>query len=203
MKNIEEILASLGITVPEDKAAELTKQVAENYKTIAEHEKRVLALEGERDGFKEKYETAQKTISGFEEMDIDGVQKELGEYKKKVEEMEAEHKKALHERDFSDALKNEIANIKFSSEAAKKSIMAEVQAAGLTLVDGKIMGFNDFIANCKAKDASAFVDEQTENLQNNKASFTRPMNNNNNTSTKASMTEQIRSAMGLKPEKGE
>ena len=184
MKNIEEILASLGITVPEDKATELTKLVAENYKTISEHEKRVQALEGERDGFKEKYETAQKTISGFEEM-------------------EAEHKKALHERDFSDALKNEIANIKFSSEAAKKSIMAEVQAAGLTLVDGKIMGFNDFIANCKAKDASAFVDEQTENLQNNKASFTRPMNNNNNTSTKASMTEQIRSAMGLKPEKGE
>lgn len=203
MKNIEEILASLGITVPEDKAAELTKLVAENYKTISEHEKRVQALEGERDGFKEKYETAQKTISGFEEMDIDGVQKELGEYKKKVEEMEAEHKKALYERDFSDALKNEISNIKFSSEAAKKSIMAEVQAAGLTLVDGKIMGFNDFISNCKAKDASAFVDEQTENLQNNKASFTRPINSNNNTSTKASMTEQIRSAMGLKPEKGE
>ena len=203
MKNIEEILASLGITVSEDKAAELTKLVAENYKTISEHEKRVQALEGERDGFKEKYETAQKTISGFEEMDIDGVQKELGEYKKKVEEMEADHKRALYERDFSDALKNEISNIKFSSEAAKKSIMAEVQAAGLTLVDGKIMGFNDFIANCKEKDASAFVDEQTENLQNNKASFTRPMNNNNNTSTKASMTEQIRSAMGLKPEKGE
>lgn len=202
MKNIEEILKSLGIEVPEDKNAELTKLVAENYKTINEHEKRVLALEGERDGFKGKYEEAQKTISGFEEMDIDGVKDELAKYKKRVEDMEADHKKALHDRDFADALKNEIANVKFTSEAAKRSIMAEIQSAGLTLVDGKIMGFNDFIANAKSKDASAFVDEQAQNLEDNKPSFTNPLQTNKQ-GTKTAMTEQIRSAMGLKPEKGE
>lgn len=202
MKNIEDILKSLGIEVPEDKTAELTKLVAENYKTINEHEKRVQALEGERDGFKDKYEAAQKTISGFEEMDIDGVKDELAKYKKQVEDMEADHKKALHDRDFADALKNEISNIKFTSEAAKKSIMAEIQSAGLTLVDGKIMGFNDFIANCKTKDASAFVDEQQESLENNKPTFTNPIQTNK-AGAKTTMTEQIRSAMGLKPEKGE
>ncbi len=202
MKNIEDILKSLGIEVPADKTAELTKQVAENYKTINEHEKRVQGLEGERDGYKDKYEAAQKTISGFEEMDIDGVKDELAKYKKQVEDMEADHKKALYDRDFADALKNEIANVKFTSEAAKKSVMADLQSAGLTLVDGKIMGFNDFIANYKFKDASAFVDEQAENLENSKPTFTKPLQTNN-ANAKTTMTAQIRSAMGLKPEKGE
>ncbi|MBO5426770.1 MAG: phage scaffolding protein [Lachnospiraceae bacterium] len=202
MKNIEDILVSLGIDVPEDKAAELTKLVAENYKTINEHNKRVEALEKERDDAQQMYETAKTTISEFEKMDVEGVKKELEDYKEKVAAMEADHKKALEERDFNDALSKDIAKIKFSSEAAKTSVIAEVKAAGLKAVDGKIMGLNDFIASYKEKDASAFVDEQTENLQNNKASFTRPINNNI-TENKATTAEQIRAAMGLKPEKGE
>jgi hypothetical protein len=39
MKNIFEILAALGIVIPEDKKQDITKQVAENYKTVAEFEK--------------------------------------------------------------------------------------------------------------------------------------------------------------------
>ena len=35
MKNIFEILAALGIVIPEDKKQDITKQVAENYKTVA------------------------------------------------------------------------------------------------------------------------------------------------------------------------
>ena len=45
MKNINEILKELGITVPEDKTAELQKLVAENYKTVAEFDKKVGRLE--------------------------------------------------------------------------------------------------------------------------------------------------------------
>ena len=41
MKNINTILSDLGITVPEDKQAEFDKAVAENYKTVVEHEKKV------------------------------------------------------------------------------------------------------------------------------------------------------------------
>ena len=36
MKNIETILSDFGITIPEGKAADLRKAVAENYKTVAE-----------------------------------------------------------------------------------------------------------------------------------------------------------------------
>ena len=39
MKNIETILSDFGITIPEGKAADLRKAVAENYKTVAEFAK--------------------------------------------------------------------------------------------------------------------------------------------------------------------
>ena len=41
MKNIIDILKGLGIEVPEDKASDLNKEVAENYKTVAEFDKKV------------------------------------------------------------------------------------------------------------------------------------------------------------------
>ena len=44
MKNIHTILSEIGITIPEDKKAEFDKAVAENYKTSAEHEKKVTRL---------------------------------------------------------------------------------------------------------------------------------------------------------------
>ena len=39
MKNIETILSDFGITIPEGKATDLRKAVAENYKTVAEFTK--------------------------------------------------------------------------------------------------------------------------------------------------------------------
>ncbi len=49
MKNIIEILKGLGIDVPEDKTAELNRLVSENYKTVAEFDKKVGKAETEQD----------------------------------------------------------------------------------------------------------------------------------------------------------
>lgn len=59
MKNIFEILSNSGVEVPEDKKTELTKQIAENYKTVAEFDKVKNRLEVERDNYKDSLETAQ------------------------------------------------------------------------------------------------------------------------------------------------
>ena len=45
MKNITEILASLGIQIPEDKKADFDKEFAENYKTIADYQKQTDKLQ--------------------------------------------------------------------------------------------------------------------------------------------------------------
>ena len=44
MKNIHTILSEVGISIPDDKKAAFDKAVAENYKTLAEHEKKVNRL---------------------------------------------------------------------------------------------------------------------------------------------------------------
>ena len=160
MQNIEAILTELGIEVPADKKENLTKKVAENYITKAEHEKKLGKVETDRDTWKEKAETAETTLKGFEGVDLDTMQKELSDWKKKAEDAEKDAQAKLYERDFADALKTEFEGIKFSSEAAKRAIMAEVKDAGLKLKDGKILGLNDLITQMKEKDASAFVDDE-------------------------------------------
>ena len=179
MQNIEAILTELGIEVPADKKENLTKKVAENYITKAEHEKKLGKVETDRDTWKEKAETAETTLKGFEDVDLDTMQRELSDWKKKAEDAEKDAQAKLYERDFADALKTEFEGIKFSSEAAKRAIMTEVKDAGLKLKDGKILGLNDLIAQMKEKDASAFVDDEQIKAQQNAARFTQPIGKQN------------------------
>lgn len=179
MQNIEAILTELGIEVPADKKENLTKKVSENYITKAEHEKKLGKVETDRDTWKEKAETAETTLKGFEGVDLDTMQKELSDWKKKAEDAEKDAQAKLYERDFADALKTEFEGIKFSSEAAKRAIMAEVKDAGLKLKDGKILGLNDLITQMKEKDASAFVDDEQIKAQQNAARFTQPIGKQN------------------------
>ena len=179
MQNIEAILTELGIEVPADKKENLTKKVAENYITKAEHEKKLGRVETDRDTWKEKAETAETTLKGFEGVDLDTMQKELSDWKKKAEDAEKDAQAKLYERDFAYALKTELDGIKFSSEAAKRAIMAEVKDAGLKLKDGKILGLNDLITQMKEKDASAFVDDEQIKAQQNAARFTQPIGKQN------------------------
>lgn len=180
MQNIFEILKDNGIEVTEEQKTAINKAVSENYKTIAEHDKKVGKLEAERDDFKKKYDAASETLKGFEGVDAEGMQKKIDDYEKQIEELEETHKQELYERDFSDALTVAMEQYKFTSEYAKKSVITEIKEAGLKLVDGKIIGLNDMVETIKGKDASAFVDEEQENLEDNKPKFTRALKRSGN-----------------------
>ena len=174
MQNIIEICKEYGLEIPADKQSEFTKKVAENYLTKAEHEKKIGKLETDRDTWKEKAETAEDTLKGFEGVDLDKVQRELADWKDKAEKAEENAKKQIYERDFSDALKTELESVKFSSEAAKRDVMSQIKAAELKLKDGKILGLSDLIEQIKKDDASAFVDEVQQQNEANRARFTQP-----------------------------
>lgn len=172
MQNVIEICKEMGIEIPTEKQADLTKKVAENYVTKAEHEKKLGKLETERDGWKDKAETAEKTLKGFEGVDLDTMKRELEDWKKKAETAEKDAQEKIYERDFADALKTELESVKFSSESAKRDVMAQIKAAGLKLKDGKILGLSDIIEQIKKTDAAAFVDEQQEKNEQGRARFT-------------------------------
>ena len=178
MQNIIEILKSNGIDIPEDKVATINKAVAENYKTVSEVEKKTSKLESERDSWKDRAETAEETLKGFDGKDFDTITRERDEWKKKAEDAEKEYSAKEAEREKQELLKEAFADIEFTSESAKKAIMAQI-AEGVSVKNGKLIGFNDLLEDAKKNDASAFVNKEQQNLEQNKAKFTTPMNNRN------------------------
>ena len=153
--------------------------MAENGKDLKKLQKENDNLSADRDTWKEKADAAETTLKGFEGVDLETMQKELSDWKQKATEAEKSAQAQLYERDFADALKTEFEGIKFSSEAAKRAIMAEVKEAGLKLKDGKILGLNDLIGQMKEKEASAFIDDAQQQAQRNMARFTAPLGKQN------------------------
>ena len=150
--------------------------MSENGKDLKKLQKEVDNLTTERDNFKERAETAEETLKGFEGKDFDTITRERDEWKKKAEDAEKEYSAKEAEREKQELLKEAFAEIEFTSESAKKAIMAQV-AEGVTVKNGKLIGFNDLLEDAKKNDASAFVNEEQQNLEQNKARFTTSMNN--------------------------
>lgn len=150
--------------------------MAENGKDLKKLQKEVDTLISERDNFKGRAETAEKTLKGFEGKDFDTITKERDEWKKKAEDAEKEYSDKMAEHEKQELLKEAFADVEFTSEAAKKAIMAQI-AEGVSVKNGKLIGFNDLLEDVKKNDASAFVDKEQKNLEQNKARFTTPMNN--------------------------
>ena len=174
MQKLIDTLKSFGIEIPEDKQADVKRALSDHYKNAKEVEKTLSKVEGERDNWKERAETAEETLKSFDGIDPSNVKAELETWKQKAEDAEKEFNAKIYDRDFSDALKAALDDIKFSSEAAKKSVMADIKEAGLKLKDGKILGLNDLIEQMKQSDASAFVDESQHQAQQNQARFAAP-----------------------------
>lgn len=178
MQKLIETLKQFGIEVPTEKHAEVKKSLSEHYKNAAEHTKAIGKLETERDSWKERAETAEETLKKFNGKDADAMQKEIDGWKKKAEDLEKNFNAKEAEREKQELLKEAFADIEFTSNAAKNAIMAQI-ADGVTVKNGKLIGFNDLLEDAKKNDASAFVDKKQQSLEQNKARFTNPMNNQN------------------------
>lgn len=192
MKNISEICKDFGLEIPADKQADFSKAVAENYKTVAEFDKKVGKLEAERDTHKERADTAEETLKSFEGIDPTKVKDEIDKWKKAAEEAQQNAQKQLDERDFNDTLKNELDKIQFTSAAARRDVEAQIRAAGLKQKDGVILGLTDLIGQIKAAEADAFVDEDQQRLENDKTRFTTPKSGNPDPGKKYTMSELMR-----------
>lgn len=73
MKNIFDILSSLGIEIPEDKKDALEKELAANYKTVAEYDKQAGKLSQALD----KLKTAEDGLKAFEGVDVTDLQGQI------------------------------------------------------------------------------------------------------------------------------
>lgn len=112
MKDIIDICKDFGIEIPAEKHAEFRKGVAENYKTIAEHEKKVNRLTDDLNAANQRADAAEETLKGFEGKDFDAIIRERDEWKRKHDEAVATHQKEQEDREFNEILTTAISEAK-------------------------------------------------------------------------------------------
>lgn len=170
--NIIEKLKQFNVEV----TPEMEKAFAGDFLSELEVNKKLSKAENDRDSWKQRAETAEETLKGFEGKNFDEITKERDEWKKKAEDAEKEYSAKEAEREKQELLKEAFADIEFTSESAKKAIMSQI-SENVSVKNGKLIGFNDLLEDAKKNDASAFVDKEQQNLEQNKAKFTTSMSN--------------------------
>ena len=179
MKNIYEILKSYGIEIPEDKKETFDKEVLENYKTVKEVDtlrNKLEAAESDKKAIEEKYNTdiAQRDTdlatlqeklknAGADADKLSNLQTDFDNLQQTYNTAKADYEKQLAKQAYDFAIRENVANLKFSSNSAKKAFIADITAKNLSMENGKILGFDDFVNAYKEQDAGAFVvDDDTE-----------------------------------------
>lgn len=176
--NIIEKLKSFNVEI----TAEIEKAFAGEFVSEREMEKKLSKLQTENETLKERAETAEETLKGFDGKNFDEITKERDEWKKKAEEAERSHNEKMAELEKAELLKEAFADVEFTSNSAKNAIMKQISDA-ISVKNGRLIGFNDLLEDARKNDASAFVNKQQETLEQNKAKFTTNMNNNGKVGT--------------------
>lgn len=176
MENILKILKDFGVEIPQEKEKDFEKKVLENYKTISEVEK----LQGKLTDAEEKAKTLQEqydTDIAKRDTDLKELQKKLkagegnAETLKDLQEKlstlqttydteKSEYQQKLAEQEYSFLVKEAANNLKFSSNSAKKQFIQDVTEKKLSVENGALLGFNDFVEQYKTADAGAFLAEE-------------------------------------------
>lgn len=150
--NIIEKLKQFNVEV----TPEMEKAFSGDFLSELEVNKKLSKAENDRDSWKQRAETAEETLKGFEGKDFDTITRERDEWKKKAEDAEKEYSAKEAEREKQELLKEAFSGIEFTSESAKKAVMAQI-AEGVSVKNGKLIGFNDLLEDAKKNDANAFV----------------------------------------------
>ncbi len=172
--NIIEKLKQFNVEV----TPEMEKAFSGDFLSELEVGKKLSKLQTENETLKQRAETAEETLKGFEGKDLNAMQKEIDDWKEKATKAESEYNAKMEEHEKQELLKEAFADIEFTSESAKKAIMAQI-GDNVSVKNGKLIGFNDLLEDVMKNDASAFVNKEQKNLEQNKARFTTSMNNQN------------------------
>ena len=209
MKNIYEILKSYGIEIPEDKKEAFDKEVLENYKTVKEVDtlrNKLETVEGDKKAIEAKYNTdiAQRDTdlatlqeklknAGADANKLSNLQTDFDTLQQTYNTAKADYEKQLAEQAYDFAIKENSSKLKFSSNSAKKAFMSDLKAKNLSMENGKILGFDDFVDAYKEQDAGAFITENpTPKNDEPKPSFSGKTNPSNKTDPQPEPTPKER-----------
>ena len=178
MDNIFDIVKSFGIEIPADKKEEFEKKVLENYRTVSEVTNLNNKLEQaktERDNLQTQYDTdikqrdsdikdLEKKLkdAGTDATKLETLQNDLTTLQTNYDTAKSEYEKQLAKQAYEFAVKEKVAELKFSSNSAKKAFIADAMNEEMKMKDGELQGFDTFLETYKKNDAGAFTQEDTQ-----------------------------------------
>lgn len=198
MQNYEQILAELGIEIPEDKKADLKKKFDENYRTKADYDKAII----KRDEYKASLDDVQTKLEEFKDVDdlktqISTLTTQLANEKKAHDD---DTRKAALEKTVDEFFAtvdekgekvydflNDITANHYREELSKA--LDSDSAKGKSIVDI----FKGMITDADGKQkAGIFVDKQQAAAQQNAAKFTKPAQQSGASGQKYTMSQLMK-----------
>lgn len=127
---------------------QVQKVFAMNGTELNDLKQQITTLTAERDTARNNLSDANKKLEGYDP-----------EWRTKAEKAENDAKAQVEELQKDFAAQTAAAGVKFSSESAKRAFLSDLKAKNLTLQDGKLLGFDDYVASYKKTDPGAFAPE--------------------------------------------
>ena len=117
MQNYEQILAELGIEVPEDKKSDLKKKMSENYKTVADYDKQVKKI---------SLDDVQTRLAELEKEDVDGLKAKITTLTQELADEKEARAKEAKQTELRDKVKDFLSDKKFVNAITEDSIRSQM-----------------------------------------------------------------------------
>lgn len=150
-----EELVALGLT---DEQAAKTFEL--HGKELTKLQNTITTLTTERDNYKSQFDAANQQIEQFKGLNVEEIRKAADEWKAKYEAAEADYQSQLAARDYDAAALAALADVKFTSKAAKSAFLSMLKEKQLKLENGSLVGFADVLEQAKADDPNAFASDK-------------------------------------------
>ena len=119
MKNIETILTEAGLTLTEEQKTAINKGVGENYKPISDWQNQVDKVTN----LTTQLNTTKEALKKFDGVDAAALNQKIKDLEADLANKDADYQKQIADRDFSDLLKESIANAKGKNAKAITALL--------------------------------------------------------------------------------
>ena len=154
-----EFLEALGL----DKET-VDKVLDENSKDIGREKQKLDQVKADLTAAQEQLAQRDKDMEDLKKSaaDADGIKQQLADLQAKYTTETEQYQKQIADRDYSDAVRRAIAekDVKFSSKAAEKAFIADLTANRLTVKEGVLDGFDEYLKAQQSSDPTAFQSEK-------------------------------------------
>ena len=106
MKNFEQILSDAGVELTDEQKTSISKDMGENYKTIADWQKQHDKVQN----LTEQLDSTKEALKKFDGVDADALNKQIADLNDELKKKETEYQDKIADRDFNDMLKDAIAS---------------------------------------------------------------------------------------------